>query len=414
MAPTDRVDLESALTSDVMSTDPHSVHRALRNTSPVYYSESAGGWLVTRYDLVEEVLTNPATFSSAGAEQEFIGRLAPGTADGTTSLRRHFATPQLNTSDPPDHTRIRRAFGRSFLNRSVAKYADTIRLAATDILADACPVRDKLEVIAEYAEPLPVRVISDVIGVPESHRDRIPIVTMDQRRFFGSTRPSEQHAITFNTTLEEWHTLLADWIDQRRRQPADDVMTRAAEVVDDGAITLDEATATLLHFIIAGNGTTTALIGTVVYALLLHPEQLAAVVAAPDLIDGCVEETLRWEAPLPRDRRIATQDTTLGGAEIQSGQRVYAVLAAANRDPAEFAEPDRYDIHRSFAAKHHTTFGRGIHFCLGAPLARLEAAIAIRVLLDHFPQPRLGDGFRPVWHDIATHRGLVTLPIEAT
>jgi len=190
-------------------------------------------------------------------------------------------------------------------------------------------------------------------------------------------------------------------------------MTRAAEVVDSGAVTPDEAAATLLHFIIAGNGTTTALIGTVVFALLTHPEQLAEVQADPELIDNCIEETLRWEAPLPRDRRVAVADTTLGGVAIGAGERVYGVLAAANRDPAHFEDPDDFNIHRTFSARHHAAFGRGIHFCLGAPVARLEAAIALRRLLAHMPRPRLIDGFEPVWHDIATHRGLVSLPVEA-
>lgn len=411
---TSHAGLETALASDVMQSDPHRIHDVLRDTSPVYYSEVTGGWLVTSYELVEEVLTDPVRFSSSGAEMGFIGRLDSRTADTTATLRAHFATAQLNTSDPPDHTRIRRAFGRLFLKRSVARYEETIRVAASEILHDVCPNRDRLDVVADYAAPLPVRVISDIVGVPESHRDRIPIVTMDQRHFFGSAQPDALHATSFNATLEEWHQLLTDWINRCRHEPGKDVMSRAAEVVDSGAITLDEAAATLLHFIIAGNGTTTALIGTVIFALMTHPDQLAAVAADPSLIDNCIEETLRWEAPLPRDRRIAVEDTTLGGMEIKAGQRVYAVLAAANRDPGEFPEPEQFDIRRSFAAKHHAAFGRGIHFCLGAPVARLEAAIAIRTLLDHVPAPRLRDGFCPEWHDIATHRGLVTLPIKAS
>jgi cytochrome P450 len=396
-----------------MDADPHRVYRSLRESEPVYHSAAAGGWLVTTYDLVEEVLTDPTRFSSAGAEIEFIDRLGDGSADRTATLRRHFATPQLNTSDPPDHTRIRRAFGRSFLNRSVAGYAETIASAADEILDAKCPAGDAMDVVADYAEPLPLRVISEIIGVPESHRARIPVVTMHQRHFFGSVDPHDSHATRFDATLREWHGLLAGWIEERKHNPTNDVMTRAAEVVDSGAITSDEAGATLLHFIIAGNGTTTALIGTVVFALLTHPEQLAAVVDDPDLIDNCIEETLRWEAPLPRDRRITVADTILGGVEIKAGERIYAVLAAANRDPAHVEDPDAFNIHRTFSAKHHATFGRGIHFCLGAPVARLEAAIALRRLLAHMPQARLSDGFEPVWHDIATHRGLVTLPIEA-
>jgi cytochrome P450 len=206
--------------------------------------------------------------------------------------------------------------------------------------------------------------------------------------------------------------MLAEWTQARRAQPRTDVMTRAAEAVDAGLLSADEAAATLLHFIIAGNGTTTALIGNTLFALLSHGDQLAEIVADPDLISAAIEESLRWEAPLPRDRRIAAADTVLDGAEIKAGDRVYAVLAAANRDPRHFSDPDSFDVHRQFDSKHHTAFGRGIHFCLGAPLARLETAIAIRTLLDRYPSARLVDDFAPEWHEIATHRGLVSLPIE--
>ena len=410
MTLTSHADLESALTSELMRSDPHRVHRALRETAPVYYSATVGGWLVTAYDLVEEVLTDQRRFSSAGAETRFIERLDPKTADNTATLRRHFAAPQLNTADPPDHTRIRRAFGRSFLTRDVARYAGRIEAAADELLSTAL-LADSFDAVSSFAEPLPVRVISEIIGVPASHQDRIPIVTMDQRYFFGTVHPSETTANHFDASLEEWHGLLSGWLRDRLVDPRDDVMTRAASVIDEGGLSLDEAIATLLHFVIAGNGTTTALIGNIIFALASHPEQLDALIAEPDLLGNCIEETLRWEAPLPRDRRIAVEETTLDGNIINKGDRVYSVLAAANRDPAHFADPDTFNIHRSFTAKHHAAFGRGIHFCLGAPVARLEAAIAVRRLLEHIPHLRLEPQFRPRWHDISTHRGLTTLPI---
>ena len=403
-------ELETALASELMRSDPHRVHRALRETAPVYYSATLGGWLVTSYDLVEEVLTDQRRFSSAGAETSFIDRLDPETARATPTLRRHFEAPQLNTSDPPDHTRIRRAFGRAFLTRNVAGYADRIEAAADELLA-AVHEASSFEVVSNFAEPLPVRVISEIIGVPASHQDRIPIVTMDQRYFFGTLRPNETTASQFDASLGEWHGLLSKWLHDRLVEPRDDVMTQAATVVEEGGLSLDEAIATLLHFIIAGNGTTTALIGNTVFALASHPDQLDALIDDPNLLGNCIEETLRWEAPLPRDRRVAVEKTTLDGNTINKGDKVYSVLAAANRDPAHFTDPDTFNIHRSFSAKHHATFGRGIHFCLGAPVARLETAIAVRRLLDHIPRLRLEPQFRPRWHDISTHRGLTTLPL---
>jgi cytochrome P450 len=201
---------------------------------------------------------------------------------------------------------------------------------------------------------------------------------------------------------------------QRRTAPADDVLTRVAGLVDDGTLGVDEAIATLLHLVIAGNSTTTALIGNAVYSLLDHPEQLEVLSASPDLLGNCIEETLRFEAPLPRDRRIAVRDVCLGDVDIRAGERVAAVLAAANRDPGHFIDPDVYDIARSFTTSHHASFGRGIHFCLGAPVARLEAAVALSAVLERCPRPRLAPGFAPDWHTITTHHGLTTLPIETT
>jgi len=404
-------DFEAALGSDLMRTDPHRVYRRLRDAQPVFRSAAAGGWLATTYDLVEEVLTDPGRFSSAGAEIEFIDRLDPPPEKVAPTLQRHFATPQLNTSDPPDHTRIRRAFGRSFLSRRISAYADMIDEAATDFLEKAAAGR-RFDAARAFAEPLPVRVISDIVGVPDSHRHRIPVVTMHQRHFFGSVSPHATHAVAFNDTLAEWHRFLIGWIEHRRAEPRDDILTRAAEVIDEGLITTDEAAATLLHFIIAGNGTTTALIGNTIYALLAHPDHLAEAVSSPGLVENAIEESLRWEAPLPRDRRIATGDTRLGGTRINAGDRVYAVLAAANRDPAQFAEPDAFDVHRRFTAKHHAAFGRGIHFCLGAPVARLEARVAVQRFLAMFPNARLGGDFTPTWHAVPTHRGLETIPVE--
>ncbi|MDH3248546.1 MAG: cytochrome P450 [Acidimicrobiia bacterium] len=402
-------EIEALLADPGFQADPHAAFHILRRRAPVYWSESRNHWLVTSMDLVGEVLGNPTDFSSVGFESRKIGRLSDEVASASATVRDHFATNQLVSSDPPDHTRIRRAFGSQFLPRKVMPLGRMIRAAAERLLDAIDP--DRPDVVPDLAEPLPVEVISEIIGIPQHARDRIPVVTLDQREFFGAPSLNVDHARRFSSTLTEWNGLLSTWMDERRSSPGDDILTRAAEVVDDGRVSHDEAVATVLHLVIAGNGTTTALISNAVYHILRHPDQARLLASEPDRIPNAVEEALRFEAPLPTDRRIATRTRALGDETILEGDLVMAGLAAANRDPEHFDAPDEFDVTRTFTESHHVAFGRGIHLCLGAPVARLEAAVALEVLFERFGVAALPDGFEPNWHAITTHRGLRTLPI---
>jgi cytochrome P450 len=403
-------EIEELLADPDFQTDPHAVFHTLRSRAPVYWSERRQYWLVTTMDLVGEVLGTPADFSSVGFESRKIAMLPDDVASAAGRVHDHFATNQLVSSDPPDHTRIRRAFGSQFLPRKVTPLDGMIRGAAERLL-DAAD-QDRPDIVSDYAEPLPVEIISEIVGIPREARDRIPVVTLDQREFFGSPTLNVNHADRFSSTLEEWHELLSTWMVERRSSPEDDVLTRAAEVVDKGRISHDEAVATLLHLVIAGNGTTTALISNAVYHILRHPDQARLLASEPDRIPNAVEEALRFEAPLPTDRRIATRTLTLGDQTILEGDLVMSVLAAANRDPDHFPDPDDFDVTRTFGDSHHFAFGRGIHLCLGAPVARLEAVVALTVLFERFGVPSLPDGYEPDWHAITTHRGVKTLPIQ--
>lgn len=401
--------IEERLAHPSFQADPHPTYHLLRSQAPVYWSERRGHWLVTSMDLVDEVLGNPVDFSSVGFEQRRIAGLAPEVAAEAGPVAEHFAVPQLVSSDPPDHTRIRRAFGSQFLPRKVAPLEGIVRRAAERLLDRADPSNP--DVVTDFAEPLPVEVISEIIGIPVESRNRIPSVTLDQREFFGSPALVADNARRFSSTLAEWHELLATWMDERRSDPRDDVLTRAATMVDEEKVSHGEAVTSLLHLVIAGNGTTTALIGNAAYLVALHRDQAQHLAARPDLIPNAVEEALRFEAPLPTDRRIATRTLSLGGETIAEGDLVMSVLAAANRDPDHFVDPDAFDVTRSFRPSHHVSFGRGIHLCLGAPVARLEAAVALRALMDRFGVLELPEGFQPDWHAITTHRGLKSLPL---
>lgn len=401
--------IEERLSDPSFWADPYPTYDLLRREAPVYWSETQGRWLVTAFGLAEEVLTRPADFSSVGFESRHIDRLPQEVGVHASRVAEHFAPAQLVSSDPPDHTRIRRAFGSHFLPRKVASLGDLIRATAARLM-DASD-REPFDVVADLAEPLPVHVISEVVGIPDEFRTRIPPVTLDQREFFGSPDIGPDHAVRFTDSLEEWHGLLTGWMEERREDPQDDVLTRAAQMVDEERVTHDEAIATLLHLVIAGNGTTTALIGNALYHILRHPDQARKLAANRGLTPNAIEEALRYETPLPSDRRIATRDLVLGDAAIREGDLVMSVLAAANRDHDHFPEPERFDIARRFQDSHHFAFGRGIHLCLGAPVARLEAVIAVEAVFDHFDDPGLVEGFEPDWHAVTTHRGLRTLPV---
>jgi hypothetical protein len=403
-------EIEQRLADPSFQTDPHTTYHLLRSRAPVYWSESRNYWLVTSMDLVAQVLGNPEDFSSVGFESRKIAHLPDDVASAADRVDAHFSTAQLVSSDPPDHTRIRRAFGSQFLPRRVTPLDGMIRRVAENLLDAADP--DQPDIVSDFAEPLPVEVISEIIGIPRDARDRIPVVTMDQREFFGSAVVTIDHARRFSSTLDEWHELLSIWMNDRRSAPEDDVLTRAAEVVDEGRISHDEAVSTLLHLVIAGNGTTTALISNAAYHILSNPSQARLLALEPDRIPNAVDEVLRFEAPLPTDRRIATRTLTLGDQTILKGDLVMSGLAAANRDPVHFPEPDVFDVTRVFQNSHHFAFGRGIHLCLGAPVARLEAAVALEVMFERFGVAQLPDGFEPDWHAITTHRGVRTLPIN--
>jgi len=402
-------DLDDLLVEPGFAADPHPTYHRLRDAAPILWSEHQGHWVVTSFDLVQEVLTQHETFSSVGFETRHIDRLPEPTRLAAVAVTAHFETLQMVSSDPPDHTRLRRAFGPGFLPRNVAGLAPMIRAIADRLLEGV----DAFDLMTDFAEPLPVEVVSEVVGIPGPDRARIPGLTLAQREFFGSANPSPKVAERYGEYLGSWRSSMRQWLDDRRANPADDILTRTAAMIDDGRISEAEAIATLLHLVVAGNGTTTALIGNLVYLLLSNPDQLTAVTHDRSLVPNAVEEALRFEAPLPRDRRIALHDVEIGGVTIRSGDLVMSVLAAANRDPAHFPDPDRFDVTRSFDGSHHVAFGRGIHLCLGAPVARLEASIALEAVLDHLPDPTFDGAFDPSWHAVATHRGLGSLPIRS-
>ncbi|MCY3610784.1 MAG: cytochrome P450 [Gemmatimonadetes bacterium] len=361
--------------------NPYPVYRRLRERDPVHDSILLEQVVVTRYADVDRILRDHRNFSNDLHKAR--------SSRGSLATRKKLK-PSMLVLDPPDHTRLRGLVNRAFTPRSVAKMEDYIRAAAHALL-DEVDGQDEFDLMTAYAGPLPTLVIARMIGVPESDLDRFKVWSGHLARALEPLlTPEEEEQVHQNDRqLADYH---GEIIEQRRRDPRDDLISRLVEAEEQGdKLTLDEMTVMLRLLLIAGNETTTNLIGNGLRALLRSPDQLALLRERPELMAAAVEELLRYDSPVQLDMRFATRDLEIGGRSVRAWTMIAPAIGAANRDPERFQRPDDLDITRSDAG--NISFGRGIHHCLGAPLARLEGRIALEVLLERFD--RIGFGTRP-------------------
>jgi cytochrome P450 len=321
--------------------------------------------------------------------------------------------------DPPDHTRLRKLVQPSFTGRGIQALRGSIQQIVDDLLdqaerdaagrGEAAPDR-RMDLIEAFAYPFPVTVISDMLGIPREDRETIRgwtenLLRVDRLR--GQEVDEEVRA-----GLREFIDYLKDLFDRKRRTPTDDMISRLLHVEEDGEV-LDEeeVLATVFLMFLAGHVTTVNLIGNGVVALLTHPDELAKLKADPELAKGVVEETLRYWGPVDFiGRRIAREEVEVGGTVIPTGEQATVSLASANRDPERFANPDAFDITRADANR-HVAFGKGIHVCLGAPLARVEGQVAFSTLFRRFPELRLAIPAEEVRWGSSFLRGFARLPV---
>ncbi|EWC63042.1 putative cytochrome P450 hydroxylase [Actinokineospora spheciospongiae] len=387
--------------------DPHALHAELRRAAPVreaIFPRGFKGWLVTAYDDAKVALTDPRISKGVAGFAPVMDRHR--LTDATPlPFRVELATHMLN-SDPPDHTRLRKLVTKAFTSRVVGRLRDRVEGIA-DGLLDAMAGRDTVDLLDDYAFPLPITVISELLGVPEADRDDF--------RSWTSTMITTGPPEVTTAAGDAMGRYLAELIEHKRREPAEDLLSDLVGAHDDGdRLSSAELVSMAMLLLIAGHETTVNLIGNGVLALLRNPDQLAALRADPALLPGAVEEFLRFEGPINiATMRYTTAPITLGGVEVPEGEFVMVSLVSANRDEAHTDRPDRLDITRAQSA--HLAFGHGIHYCVGAPLARLEAATAIGRLLDRFPALSLAaDPEELRWRDSTLVRGLETLPVKLT
>ncbi|MFJ2742630.1 cytochrome P450 [Streptomyces sp. NPDC087440] len=393
------------------ATDPYPAYAWLREHAPVHRTRLPSGveaWLVTRYADAKQALAdqrlskNPANHAGSAHAKGKTGIPGERSADLMTHL--------LNI-DPPDHTRLRRLVSKAFTPRTVAEFAPRVQ-ELTDRLIDNFAGEGSADLIHEFAFPLPIYAICDLLGVPREDQDDFRDWAGMMIRHGGGPRGGVARSV------KKMRNYLAELIHRKREDLGDDLISNLIRASDHGEhLTENEAAAMAFILLFAGFETTVNLIGNGVYALLRNPEQrerLQAALAAGDtgLLATGVEELLRYDGPVELATwRYATEALTLGGQEIGEGDPVLVVLAAADRDPERFQHPDTLDLSRR--DNQHLGYGHGIHYCLGAPLARLEAQTALATLLTRLPDLRLAAEPADLrWRGGLIMRGLRTLPVE--
>jgi cytochrome P450 len=364
--------------------DPYPVLAGLRDASP--FAEFDGAFVVVgRHADCSAVLRHPAASSERDKSTLAMASAAP---------RRTRDRPSFLSLDPPDHTRLRRLVAKAFTPRTVARLEPRIRAITGDLLT-AAAAAGQLEVISQLAYPLPVRIISELLGVPvEDH----PRFAGWSARLAHSLQPdfgldpiaAKARAEAAAVAGDEFAAYFRELIAIRRAEPAPDLLSAMIAAEDDGQrLTEDELIATCVLLLVAGHETTVGLISNAILALLRHPDQLALLQNDPGLAGAAVEETLRYDAPVQMTARVARGGMDIGPLTAPDGALVLLLLAAAGRDPEAFGAPDMFDIRRG--ATGHLAFAAGPHFCLGAPLARLEAAIALEAFARRVKRPRLDE-----------------------
>ncbi|MDA0302052.1 MAG: cytochrome P450 [Chloroflexi bacterium] len=347
----------------------------LRTADPVHRSDALQAWILTRYEDVLRVLRDHETFSSDSRNAG--GQIAAAIAEQRDSSPLG-DTRSVLASDPPEHTFLRGIVNRAFTPRSVEALRPRMEEITASLLGEA-PETGEWDLVTGIAQPLPVIVIAELLGIPPEDRaqfkawsDRIALTT--------DIMQSPETIESIRTATAEIIDYFGGHIEDRRRTPREDLISALVAAENEGRrLTGQEVLAFAILLLVAGNETTTNLIGAGMRALLAHPEAMAALRAEPDRIPAAIEEMLRYDSPVQGIVRFATREVQIGERTIAKGEVVMGMTGAANRDPAQFPDPAAFDLARTDAR--HLAFGQGIHYCVGAPLARVEAAIAFRALL---------------------------------
>ncbi|AXE83819.1 cytochrome P450 [Streptomyces sp. Go-475] len=376
----------------------------LRQLGPIHPAEfhlGLKGWVVVGYDLAREALTHPALLKDATPAAEALAAAGYVLHQPKVGLGA-----QMMEADPPEHTRLRRLASAAFTPRRTAELAPRVEQIAHDLI-DALPPSGEADLVEAFNAPLPATVIAELLGIPREHH-------LDFRRWSGQALrvASPEH----RPALAGLHGLLADLVAEKRRRPQDDLLSALVAVRDeeDGRLSEEELVGTAMMLVVAGHESTVNLLGNAVLALLQHPEQLELLRERPGLMPGAVEEFLRHDTSVERSTsRYASQDLELGGVAIPRGSMIVVALGSAGHDAPQAVGDDPAVLDVTRPGARHLAFGHGIHYCLGAPLARLETDIALRTLLSRVPELELAAPVDSLdWIGSGIIRGVLSLPVR--
>jgi cytochrome P450 len=386
--------------------NPHPILARLRNEDPVHWHPGLRSWVLTRYDDVKFALGTGDM--SPDRLTPFYDKLPDETRSTLADMMRYLNL-WIVFRDPPQHTRVRGLVNKAFLPGTINGFRPRIERIC-GMLLDRLDGEDEVDLVARFTMPLPALVIMSILGVSDSYLDRIKAWSDDIMLFIGSAQDTPGKYELARRGAHEMAAFFRAEIARRRAEPSDDLLTLLISARDErDSLSEDELVSTAMLLLFAGHETTTNLLSTAALSLMRNPEQREQFLRHPQLASTAVEEFLRYDAPTNAMTRIVRTAHELRGQEMKPGQRVFAIINAANRDESQFTEPDRLDVARS--PNRHLTFGQGIHFCLGAQLARLEARIALPLLFGRYPNMAPGRGER-VWLDALIMRGLKSLPVK--
>jgi cytochrome P450 len=379
--------------ADMRAAAPVCLHEGIRGQN--------GVWFILGYEEAEAVLRDHQRFVKdwrRAVDPELVQSRRPASTAFET-INHH-----LLTVDPPDHTRLRALVNKAFTSRMVSGRRDWIQTVAETLL-DHVQDSGEMDAVGDFAYPFAITVIDDFLGVERADSSRL-------RQFADAYISPQYSGDDFNRIMEEFEEYILATIEQRRRNPRDDLITRLVEAEEEGdRLSARELVGMLALLSVAGFETTASFVGTSILALIQHPELLARMRGDPALAPAAVEELLRYDSPIERAPvRFAAEDVEIAGQTIRKGDPVWVVLAASNRDPSKFGCPDEVDLDRADAR--HLAFGQGIHFCLGAPLARLEGEIALSTVVRRLPNLRLNAPVERLrWRMTPIVFGLESLPV---
>ena len=382
--------------------NPYPKYAELRAKDPVHWSSLMHSWVFTRYKDIDAILRDHKRFSN-----DSRNRLPTRAMQESTPTP---GGPSMLFVDPPEHTRLRALVSKAFTPQAVQALEPRIQATVTELLAQI-PDPTAFDLIEAIAYPLPVIVMAELLGVPPKDRAQFKRWSERRARVLEPTVTLPEKQIAYQAALE-LDTYFLGIINQRRKEPRDDLISSLVAVEEAGdRLTQEELLVMLRLLLIAGNETTTNLIGNGMLALLRHPEQMQRLREDHSLIPTAIEELLRYDSPVQVDGRTVTEDIEIGGRSLKRGDSIVLLMGAANHDPEVFRQPEQLDIMRQEGS--HIAFGRGIHYCLGAALARAEARVAFTALLERFAELRLLTT-QPQFKDNVVLRGLRTLPVSAT